>query len=411
MGRATFLWLNEDGASDFRWVQRRLTPINVSVSGKAAIAGAAFVLLSMPSVIGSPESVYGQQVVKKSQLILQIGEELGPDEYTFNLIADVDVSPRDGGIYVLDGGDQTVKRYDRLGNYVSQFGRAGQGPGEFGLPHALSVDSTVRVYDIGQRRMSVFSLDGEHIRTRRLGLIGPANLSMVFPIRNGMLVGVTTPRFAYGHQSDDPNFAVLALYPTADAIVDTLLVCHSGGTVWHARGKPGPWGIADSPFGFGGAWAVHADSLVAVVNGYTGEGKVYLADSTGLTIMRQFQLPYESRPVSERDVAGVEENFRARREGLGHPVGAIMLEPPPRWSIARRALFAHNGDLWINIGSIAEIDAEQFLVIEQEGDQMSEFTLPAGFQLSAVREDLLYGTAQSELGAGLVRVYKMSSSP
>jgi len=373
--------------------------------------GVAFVLVSMSSVIGSPESVYRQQVVRESQLILQIGEELGPDEYTFSLIADVDVSPKDGGIYVLDGGEQTVKRYDRLGHYVNQFGRAGQGPSEFGLPHALSVDSVVRVYDISQRRMSVFSLDGEHIRTRRFGPIGPVNLSMVFPIRSGMLVGVTTPRFAYGHQSNDPNFSVVVLYPAADAIVDTLLVCHSGGTVWHARGKPGPWGIADSPFGFGGAWAVHADSLVAVVNGYTGEAKIYLADSTGPTIMRQFQLPYESRPVSERDVAGVEENFRARREELGHPVGAIVLEPPPRWSIARRALFAHNGDLWINIGRATEIDADRFNVIELEGGSMRELILPVGFRLSAVKGDLLYGTARSELGAGLVRVYSLSSAP
>ncbi|RMF63310.1 MAG: 6-bladed beta-propeller, partial [Calditrichaeota bacterium] len=76
-----------------------------------------------------------------------------------------------GNIYVLDGGNCRIQKFDAQGNYSLTIGRKGQGPGEFEQPthFALTPDERILVYDAQRKRLSVFSTGGEFLRDLFIG--------------------------------------------------------------------------------------------------------------------------------------------------------------------------------------------------------------------------------------------------
>jgi DNA-binding beta-propeller fold protein YncE len=86
----------------------------------------------------------------------------GTSSSTFNLPTDVGFGPN-GDVYVSDGyGGARVVKFSRDGRFLLEWGRRGTGPGEFGLPHNLVVDSQGRVYvtDRDNERVQVFDAAG-----------------------------------------------------------------------------------------------------------------------------------------------------------------------------------------------------------------------------------------------------------
>jgi len=72
-----------------------------------------------------------------------------------------------GFVYVLDWGDCRIKVYNEAGRYVRSIGRKGQGPGEFQTPASFDLLALDRlcVHDAMQKRITVFSSDGECLST------------------------------------------------------------------------------------------------------------------------------------------------------------------------------------------------------------------------------------------------------
>ena len=83
----------------------------------------------------------------------------------FNHPADACVAPS-GEIYVADGyGNSSVHRFTAEGEYISSFGNPGSGPGQFMVPHSVSVSADGRIYvaDRENHRVQVFTADGEFL--------------------------------------------------------------------------------------------------------------------------------------------------------------------------------------------------------------------------------------------------------
>ena len=84
---------------------------------------------------------------------------------TFNLPTDVAFASN-GDIYVSDGyGSARVVKFSRDGKYLLQWGKRGNGPGEFILPHNVVVDAQDRVYvtDRENQRIEVFDASGKYL--------------------------------------------------------------------------------------------------------------------------------------------------------------------------------------------------------------------------------------------------------
>jgi N-acyl-D-amino-acid deacylase len=116
---------------------------------------------------GRARNGIGQQVFKFSrdgQLLMTLGKKGvsgdGPD--TFNSPTDVAVAPN-GDIFVSDGHvNSRIVKFAKDGTFIKAWGKRGDGPGEFNVPHTIFFDSRGRllVGDRSNRRIQIFDQDG-----------------------------------------------------------------------------------------------------------------------------------------------------------------------------------------------------------------------------------------------------------
>jgi DNA-binding beta-propeller fold protein YncE len=97
------------------------------------------------------------------KLLLSLGNgKPGAADDQFNKPTDIAFDP-DGEFFVSDGyGNARILKFSANGKLIKSWGTAGQGPGEFNLPHAIVVDSRGRVL-VGDRennRIQVFDREG-----------------------------------------------------------------------------------------------------------------------------------------------------------------------------------------------------------------------------------------------------------
>ena len=94
----------------------------------------------------------------------RVGDD--PDEHQFSMISAMAFAPG-GELVVVDGHDFAVIVFDEAGNLTANWGREGDGPGEF--PHApdelaISDAGTVAVETF--TRIDLFTLDGSYVTSR-----------------------------------------------------------------------------------------------------------------------------------------------------------------------------------------------------------------------------------------------------
>jgi DNA-binding beta-propeller fold protein YncE len=112
---------------------------------------------------------YIEHVVRKhspdGKVLLTLGQVgvAGADHGHFDKPTDMAVLPS-GDIFVTDGyGNRRVVHFDAKGRYVKEWGKEGNQPGQFALPHSIVADSRKRLYvaDRENARIQVFDAAGK----------------------------------------------------------------------------------------------------------------------------------------------------------------------------------------------------------------------------------------------------------
>ena len=109
--------------------------------------------------------IYKMTVDGKEIMRLGTKGTSGASRTTFNLPTDVAFAPN-GDLYVTDGyGGARVVKFARDGKYLLEWGKRGTGPGEFGLPHNVVVDTQGQVYvtDRDNQRIQIFDPSGKFL--------------------------------------------------------------------------------------------------------------------------------------------------------------------------------------------------------------------------------------------------------
>jgi sugar lactone lactonase YvrE len=71
-----------------------------------------------------------------------------------------------GDVYVSDGyGNARIHRFSATGAFIASWGESGSGPGQFNLPHNITVDAHDRLYvaDRENHRVQIFGSDGGYL--------------------------------------------------------------------------------------------------------------------------------------------------------------------------------------------------------------------------------------------------------
>lgn len=101
------------------------------------------------------------------KLLLTLGETkvAGNDHIHFNKPTDVAIA-KDGSFYVSDGyGNSRIVKFSAQGKYLFEWGKRGDKPGEFDIPHGIDLDENGNVYvaDRENSRIQVFDAKGKFL--------------------------------------------------------------------------------------------------------------------------------------------------------------------------------------------------------------------------------------------------------
>lgn len=112
-----------------------------------------------------------QQVLKftrDGKLLMSIGVKgvPGSDNRHFNQPTDIAIGV-DGSFYVTDGySNSRIARFSPNGDFLFAWGKKGDQPGEFDVPHSITLDRSGRVYvaDRSNSRIQIFKDDGSFLQ-------------------------------------------------------------------------------------------------------------------------------------------------------------------------------------------------------------------------------------------------------
>ncbi len=141
-------------------------------------------------VIKNPnEPLYGE-ITFELEENLNLGNETDGN-YAFYNVGAIAVDSEEN-IFVLDGGECRIQKFDKNGIFLQTIGQKGQGPGEFEQPGGLFLDSEDLIYarDSLRRIIHIFGKDGRYKRT-----IKSPGLSANFGVtREKNILAVHSPR-------------------------------------------------------------------------------------------------------------------------------------------------------------------------------------------------------------------------
>ncbi|MBN1273442.1 MAG: 6-bladed beta-propeller [Candidatus Aminicenantes bacterium] len=119
---------------------------------------------------------------------ITIGQQSTKEEPLFYRIRAIQVDDNEN-IYILDNKACQIKTFDSESRLKNTFGMKGQGPGEMHLPWLinLTLKNQIMLYDVGNRRISLFSLDGTHLND--VSTASTILLNLVSILKDGSFIG------------------------------------------------------------------------------------------------------------------------------------------------------------------------------------------------------------------------------
>ena len=130
------------------------------------VSGSAPLALQKPKIINNSERGLwdgSQSITLEEDLI--IGLEVGDKSEMFSYIRTLTLDPEDN-LYVADSYELNISVYNREGEFLREFGRDGQGPGELQTIDGMCwcpKDNNLYVVDRRNHRISRFSPEGEYL--------------------------------------------------------------------------------------------------------------------------------------------------------------------------------------------------------------------------------------------------------
>jgi hypothetical protein len=264
------------------------------IASLAVITG----MLSLPQP-GWAQAGSGTRVVRTE--LFRIPAHPAADDPAFHRIMGLQFG-QSGEVLVLDHYRNSVRVFSPEGKLLREFGRRGQGPGEFLQPTSLHMTPrSVTVYDLPPaQRLTTFSHAGEYLATWTAPPQAGHSTSTAVGLRGGQVAVLTTPYL----NEVSPGARTLGRLQIVDSTgrQAQLLAEFPLGISMAYYGTKSV-GVAGPP-GTGAVWAVLGDSVVGVTNAYTGTVEYWIVADSGVRRLRTRQLGWTRHAGTQRSAAG-----------------------------------------------------------------------------------------------------------
>lgn len=327
---------------------------------------------------------------------------------------------RDGRIAVAHTGQNEIIIFDKRGELVTRFGRAGGGPGEFreiSRLFTIGGGDSLLVFDFPQFRASIFDTDGRLARSftpPTLGAELPSMVTGVFDDGSLLLATLTPPS---GEERGLMRHPRELWRSTADGGSPVRLARLPGQEMFL---QDSPWGPPDLRRPYFGRTAVYATGRDRVYWAATEEFAIHVhgLDGTRLaTLRRRGEPPAVTRALVDRlideQLSGVaDENARreARRmlENLPEPDHAPALGwPSYATGLGPDLLVDDEGNLWVAEFHMPGEGRNARAVFDTAGVWLGTVELPPRFAPTHIGADFVLGRWRDEFDVEHIRLHTL----
>lgn len=338
---------------------------------------------------------------------LSIGVLEGDPAYQFGGIAAIEVDEA-GFIYVLDPRVQRVAVFDSAGVFGREFGREGEGPGEFRYPSRLLWEGdTLVVWDSRLRRLSYFDRDGNLLRDARVDLpvysrfvpridgwawvqLGP---TYWWPMRPG-IDGV-------GH------IVAVSINSPDDVRADTLLSWEDVSTIPVRFDQ----GLTVIPRRYAPRlrWTADRDGRLYAARGDTYEIEVHSpAGEHMATITREYQRHPPSAAELDSARAWIEEAAEDYGQHADRVRNASEIAELKR--ATGEVVVSDDGYLWVLAVTEDDLAQQTWDIFDPGWRYLTSVTLPRGLTVHRITSGALYGEIEDEFEVPYVKRYSIRRS-
>ncbi len=232
--------------------------------------------------------------------------EIGIGEFA---MFDVDY---EGNIYFWTQGssEDFIFKFDKNGNYVTSFGRKGQGPGELQFPTYLKINShdEIIITDQHRRKLMIFTLDGRLLKEKPVDFSTP----IIIPLNNGKYLV-----YFYQHIPEaKSNYKLILLYGSNFNKIKEL-----------DRMKPINTRTATSIKGIN-HWLMASVTQKNIYIGSSERGyDIWVHDLEG-KLERKIRKEYKPVPITEEFKTKYMKRFKRAREELRKKIYFPESQPP-----------------------------------------------------------------------------------
>ena len=247
---------------------------------------------------------------------ITIDDSALPEDVFFLGYGDI-VVDEEGNVYVMDSRAKHIKKFDASGKFFKLIGREGQGPGEFSRPSGLvCLEDKLVAWDMGGLRFSLFTLDGEPIKSVRHSFIEKGNPQKMRALPSGEIV-VEIEKIHFDPKTPQ-DFSIVLFSPEMEQ-VKTIYARPVWRNIWGIPNAP------NIPMPF--SRYVHWDltPVGKIVIGYSDKYEIDIYDKEAVRLS-SISHTYDPVKVTKEDREFFFNSLTFAQTGPG---GTVVREDPP----------------------------------------------------------------------------------
>lgn len=322
----------------------------------------------------------------------------------------------DGRIVLVNQGSQSIRFYDGTGKFLSQSGRAGQGPGEFSNAFYLWVlpGDSIWVGDYRPWQFHVFGPDGTWKRSVRPSPQYPNSPETINVLDNGRSVLAPGALEARSQTGFTQQYLTTVVHEPDGALLDTLGKYPNGMLGNMGEDPTGPW---MQPHFESHARVSAAGSRIVVGHGATPELSIYEA-ADSIRLERLLRWTTVDRKVTPEAIAAERTRLREQYPDLDPAMFRRMVQPliredrpaAERFPAFSGVIVGRDGRIWVREYPMPDRPpTRSYLGFDREGRFLCRAVMPSFSNIFEFGKDYLLALDRDSLGVERVLEFPIAA--